>query len=95
MRSNHDKEVAVQVPRPRPAMVLYAAVLALLLAPHVTAADGARLARAIREADGCPGGLQIVVGAGHVDLAIALARTGKFDTQILVAEPAGRRCVLW
>ena len=62
--------------------------LSLLLAPPLIAADNAKLAKAIQAVDGCPGGLQIVAGAGHVDLAIALARTGKFDSQILLGGSA-------
>jgi len=42
------------------------------------------IAGAIQDKDRCPGGLQIVVGSGDVELAGALAKTGKFDTQILV-----------
>ena len=43
-----------------------------------------KLVGAIQDKDGCPGGLQIVVGSGNVELASALAKTGKFDTQLLV-----------
>ncbi len=62
--------------------------LTLLLAVPVHAADHAALVKAVQQADRCPGGLQVVIGAGHVDLALALAGTGKFDTQILVHDAA-------
>jgi len=51
------------------------------------AAEPHGVAEAIRQADGCPGGLQVVLGPGNADLANALAGTGAFDTQILVDKP--------
>lgn len=42
------------------------------------------LAKAIGESDRCPGGLQLVIGSAQADLAMALAKTGVFDTQIVV-----------
>ena len=50
------------------------------------AADAPRLATAIGKADGCPGGLQVVLGPAQVDLAMEMAKTGVFDTQILVSK---------
>ena len=51
------------------------------------AADVPDLAKAIGKSDGCPGGLQVVLGSAQADLAIALAETGVFDTQLLVSKP--------
>jgi len=62
--------------------------LLIVSAAVASAADSRGIAEAIGKADGCPGGLQVVIGPANVDLSIALAGTGVFDTQILVSRPA-------
>jgi len=53
--------------------------------PSLHAVDAA----AIGDVDPCPGGLQVVVGDGQVELAVALARTGRFSTQIILPDATG------